>query len=170
MFRFRCAACGEWHEGTPTFAADAPLNYYLIPGPDREERCRLSTDTCVIDDEFFFVRGCIEIPVIGVADPYVWGAWVSLSRKSFDEFVETFDAPNRSEFGPYFGWLSNSFRVYPEAQNLKTYVHIREPGLRPFIELEPTDHPLAIEQRTGITVERAAEIYAAYMHELPAER
>jgi len=93
-----------------------------------------------------------------------------LSRKSFDEFVEIFDAPNRSDFGPYFGWLSSSFRVYPEVQNLKAYVHIREPGLRPFIELEPTDHPLAVEQRTGITVERVAEIYAAYMHELPAER
>lgn len=146
------------------------MDYYSIPASKRDERCHLMTETCIIDDEFFFVRGCIEIPVIGAEEPYIWGAWVSLSSKSFDEFVSTFDAPERSEFGPYFGWLSTEFRVYPTSRNLKSHVHIREPGLRPFIELEPTDHSLAIEQRTGITVERVAENYAAYMHGPPAAR
>ena len=37
--------------------------------------------------------------------------------------------------------------------------------LRPLIELEPTEHPLAIEQRAGITVDRVAEIYAHYAHQ-----
>ena len=87
-----------------------------------------------------------------------------MSSKSFDEFVPTFDEPNRSEFGPYFGWLSTEFLVYPSSQSLKTHVHIRPSGVRPFIEVEPTEHPLAVEQRTGITVERLGEIYAAYMH------
>ena len=48
--------------------------------------------------------------------------------------------------------------------NLKTRVHLRDHGERPRIELEPTDHPLAIEQRHGITVDRVAEIYAIMMH------
>ncbi|TCI65203.1 hypothetical protein EVJ21_00995 [Exiguobacterium sp. SH0S2] len=30
--------------------------------------------------------------------------------------------------------------------------------MRPFIELEPTDHPLAAEQREGITRERIEEL------------
>lgn len=166
MFRFRCADCGEWHEGMPSFGASAPLYYYTIPEAERGERCQLTAETCIVDNEFFFVRGCIEIPVIGAMEPYIWSAWVSLSSKSFDEFISTFDAPNRSEFGPYFGWLSTAFLVYPSPQNLKTHVRIREPGLRPLIELESTDHPLAIEQRAGITVKRVAEIYAAYMHRL----
>jgi hypothetical protein len=34
----------------------------------------------------------------------------------------------------------------------------------PLIELEPTDHPLALEQRSGISVDRVAEIYAIMMH------
>ena len=167
MFRFRCATCEEWHEGMPSFDASAPSYYYSIPESELEDRCRLTSETCIIDDEYFFVRGCIEIPVLGALEPYVWGAWVSLSSKSFDEFVSTFDEPNRSEFGPYFGWLSTEFLVYPSSQNLKTHVHIRLPGVRPFIELEPTEHPLAVEQRTGITVERVGEIYAAYMHRSP---
>lgn len=47
---------------------------------------------------------------------------------------------------------------------MKTMVHLRDNGIRPFIELEPTDHPLAVEQREGITVERLAEIYSLIMH------
>jgi hypothetical protein len=38
---------------------------------------------------------------------------------------------------------------------------------RPFIELEPTDHPLALEQKNGITVDRVAEIYAYCVHQQP---
>jgi len=151
----------------PGFGANAPSYYYSIPEPEREGRCRLTSETCVVDNEFFFVRGCIEIPVLGAAEPYIWGAWVSLSSKSFDEFISTTDKPGRAGFGPHFGWLSTEFRVYPSTRGLKTHVHIREPELRPLIELEPMDHPLAIEQRMGITVERVGEIYAAYMHEIP---
>ncbi|MGK5025149.1 DUF2199 domain-containing protein [Janthinobacterium sp. RB2R34] len=43
-------------------------------------------------------------------------------------------------------------------------VHIRDNGLRPCIELQPTEHPLAMEQRNGITVERVAEPYSIMMH------
>lgn len=30
--------------------------------------------------------------------------------------------------------------------------------MAPYVELEPTEHPLAIEQRNGITLERVKEI------------
>ena len=41
---------------------------------------------------------------------------------------------------------------YPDTVNLKTNVHTRAVGERPFIDVEPTDHPLAVEQRNGITM------------------
>lgn len=47
---------------------------------------------------------------------------------------------------------------------LKTHVHTRPPGRRPFVELEPTEHPLAVEQRTGISSERVREIASAVLH------
>jgi len=34
----------------------------------------------------------------------------------------------------------------------------------PLIELEHTDHPLAVEQRTGITMARVREIAATLLH------
>jgi hypothetical protein len=39
---------------------------------------------------------------------------------------------------------------------------------RPTIELEPTSHPLAVEQRQGITFDRLLEIYALNGHDLGA--
>jgi hypothetical protein len=53
---------------------------------------------------------------------------------------------------------------YPDTLNLKAHVHNRELGVVPFIELEPTDHPLAIEQREGITMERVKDIAQLYLH------
>jgi hypothetical protein len=37
-------------------------------------------------------------------------------------------------------------------------------GERPLLELEPTDHPLAVHQREGIPFERLREIVAGAMH------
>ncbi len=60
--------------------------------------------------------------------------------------------------GPYFGWLCSRLQIYPDTLLLKTHVHPRAAGTRPYIELEPTDHPLAVEQRNGITSARVREI------------
>lgn len=43
-------------------------------------------------------------------------------------------------------------------------IHTHPVGEVPRAELEPTDHPLAVEQRTGITVERVREIAALVEH------
>ena len=164
MFRFKCTSCNEWHEGMPTFGAEAPLYFYSVPAEDRDRRCILESDTCVIDQEHFFVRGCLEIAVLGEKDSFAWGVWVSLSKDHFTDFVAYFEAPKRSHIGPFFGWLSAELPLYPSTENLKTRVHLRDEGVRPYIELAPTAHPLAVEQRNGITVEQVAEIYAYYVH------
>ncbi|WOB06853.1 DUF2199 domain-containing protein [Piscinibacter gummiphilus] len=163
-FRFKCATCDEVHEGMPTFGAKAPLSYFEIPEEEREARCDLGSDDCVIDEKFFFVRGCIDIPVQGQADPFSWGVWVSLSRESHLKWIEYFGKEKRSHIGPFFGWLNAWLSPYPDTVNLKTRVHLRDDGIRPYIELEPTDHPLAVEQREGISVERVAEIYSLMVH------
>jgi len=44
-------------------------------------------------------------------------------------------------------------------------VHTQPVGVRPVVELEPTDHPLAVEQRTGITVARVQEFAEQLLHQ-----
>ncbi|WP_435609536.1 DUF2199 domain-containing protein [Streptomyces sp. C10-9-1] len=127
--------------------------------------CLLSSDQCVIQAQHYFVKGLIEIPVIGSDEVFSWGAWVTLSRESFSRAADVWDTPGRESEKPYFGWLTTDLPVYsPTTLNLKTNVHTRPIGQRPFIELEPTDHPLALEQRTGITQDRVREIATALLH------
>ena len=164
MFAFRCRSCNEVHEGIPAFGWDWPIQYLEIPEGQRSQRCTLTSDTCVIDDEMFFIRGCLEIPVIGDDQVFSWGVWASLSPKNFEHFQELYSEPNRSHHGPFFGWLNSHIWLYPDTINLKTMVHLRNDGIRPFVELEPTDHPLAVEQRDGITLERVREIYESMVH------
>ncbi len=75
------------------------------------------------------------------------------------------DTVGREAEQPYFGWLTTDLSAYsPTTLNLKTRVHTRPVGERPFVELEPTGHPLAVEQRTGITWDRVREIAETVRH------
>src|SRR5262245_22238051 len=113
-FSFRCASCSQVHAGTPDLAYDAPLHYYQIPESERSKRCVLTSDTCVIDGEDRFVRACLEIPIRGHSEVFVWGVWVSLSERSFDRYEELYESTERVEEGPFFGWLCNRLPGYPD--------------------------------------------------------
>jgi hypothetical protein len=163
-FEFRCQTCDEIHKGMPSFGAVAPLSYYAVPEAERASRCELGSDDCVIDRASFFVRGCLEIPVHGADESLIGGVWADLSEESFIAWLKVFEEEHRSHVGPFFGWLNAWLRPHPETMNLKTRVHLRNHRNRPRIELEPTDHPLALEQHNGISIDRVAEIYAIMMH------
>ena len=161
--KFKCGCCDEIIDGIPTFAWQKPMSYFEVPEEERGE-VFITEDLCVIANKWFFVRGCIEIPVVGAEDPFIWGVWVSLSENNFMEFQTLLEMKERESFGPYFGWLNASIPVYPETENLKTMLHIRNNGIRAYIELEATEHPLSLEQKKGITIERVSELYAAIAH------
>ncbi|MFC4116803.1 DUF2199 domain-containing protein [Nonomuraea zeae] len=125
----------------------------------------MSSDQCVIQGQAFFVRGLIEIPVTDLGETFSWGAWVSLSPENFARAVKLWETPGRESEPPYFGWLSTELPIYsPSTINLKANLHTRAVGRRPLIELEPTDHPLAVEQRNGITLARVQQIAETLLH------
>jgi hypothetical protein len=160
---FQCHTCGKWHEGLPLdYAYDAP--YYWSDTLKSDTDSLLNSDLCVIKNQDYFVRGLIEIPVIGSDQPFRWGVWTSLSKKNFDKMVELWDDPKLLDEPAYFGWLSSSIDIYPETLNLKTEVHSRSITERPLIVLEPTEHPLSIEQRDGMTMKRVREIVEHTLH------
>ncbi|SHN79292.1 DUF2199 domain-containing protein [Bradyrhizobium erythrophlei] len=156
---WKCRCCGRQFNTLPLdFACGAPDHWLQIPESERQDRAKLDSDVCIVDGKDIFVRGCLEIPILGQDDHFVWGVWVSVSTTSFDRIVELWNAPVIENEPPKFGWLSNSISLYSGTINLKTNLHLRGGGRRPSIELEPTDHPLALEQRTGISISRVEEI------------
>src|SRR5262249_46724088 len=95
-------------------------------------------------------------PIRDHSERFGFGAWVSQKRENFLAYESE---PESTEIGPFFGWLCTRIAYYPvETLALKVMANFRGHGLRPFIELEPTDHPLAVDQRDGITLEKAWEI------------
>jgi hypothetical protein len=154
-----CKCCGKQFNSLPmSFAPLAPDPWLAIPEAERAKRGKIDSDLCVIDQEWFFVRGCVEIPVHGHRDAFVWGVWVSVSKTSFERILELWNVKTRKQDHPFFGWLCNEISIYPKTFGLKTHVHLRNNGVRPLIELEPTDHPLAVEQSEGISLHRVEEI------------
>lgn len=163
--QFKCSCCGDILDGPPlAWHFDAPVPWKTLSPGAREERGELTSDQCVIDDEHFFIRGLVEIPVVDGDGPFAWGVWVSLSKANFERAAELWHDSNRVSEPRYFGWLCSSIPGYPETLHLKTAVHSREVGLRPLVELETTDHPLSIEQRGGITVARVQSIAEGMHH------
>jgi len=157
---YRCSTCGKIHDDLPHMGLDYPDYYFGVPEEERSTRIEITSDTCIIDEEDFFIRGVIEIPVHAYPEVFGLGVWVSQKKENFYTYVQNFDS---DKIGPFFGWLSNSISYYHEdTLSLQTMAHFRSDELRPRIEIEPTDHPLAIDQRDGITLAKAWEIVHFY--------
>ncbi len=119
------------------------------------------------DGEHFFVRCVLLVPIVAASgDRFGFGVWSTLSKQNFTLYVDTFDGGEQGGLGPWFGWFSNRLKGYPDTLNLKCRVMPRDGRERPLVELEPTAHPLAVEQRDGITFDRLLEIYALNGHDL----
>ena len=154
-----CQCCGkQYHTLLYAYALDEPDPWRSVPEAERKQRGLLTSDLCTIDGMEFYLRGRIIIPVTGTRDVFIWGVWVSISKKSFDRIQELWDVKIRENEPPFYGWLSNDIPIYPKTFYLKCSIQLKNDGRRPSFELESTDHPLAIEQRNGITVERIKDI------------
>jgi hypothetical protein len=166
-----CSTCGKRHVDLPlAFHVEAPDPWVSSP-PEAQATGELSSDMCVLElkgDISYFIRGLLEIPVIDGPGPFAWGVWSTLSELNMRRAAELWEVEGRESEPPYFGWLANSLPLYPETFGLKVNVHTRPVGQRPFIEVEPTEHPLAVEQRDGIKRERVREIAEYWIHTLPS--
>jgi hypothetical protein len=129
-----------------------------IPEDARESRILMDQDLCVVDASHYFIRGCLDLPIVGTGKVFTWLVWVSLSKRNLDRAVAVWDSHGRESEPPYFGWLNTRLPGYPETIGLKTNVHTMPVGERPIIMVEPTNHLLAIEQRDGISLARAESL------------
>lgn len=162
--QYTCSICGSVHEGIPSYGADRPDEYWDVPIDKRARDIFLTSDSCIIAERFFFIRGCLDVPINGTNDVFRWGVWVSLKEENFFIWQEYYGKPERQHIGPFFGWLCTQVPGYSETLHLKTVAHLNDNGIRPSIKLEETTHPLAIDQRSGITPARVQQILQLLEH------
>jgi len=166
-----CSVCGERHEGIPlSWGFDEPIYWGWLDDASRLEGfCDANVCWYRVDDEpSYFVRGTIDIPIVGAEDTdddsFVIGVWVSLSEQNMQWYLDNWTAEPDEQEKPWFGWLSNRIPVYEDTLNLKTNVYVRGSNQRPLIDVEPGSHQLARDQHDGITRERAYALAARWLH------
>jgi len=161
---FQCTCCGEWHDDLPlAYHALAPA--FWTPEMELDPQSKLGEEQCIIGGEHFFVRGLLRLAVLDALEEFDWGVWVSLSEASFYRMNALWEEEGREDEPPMFGWLASELPIYePTTLSLKTAIHTQPVGLRPLVELARSSHPLAVEQREGITLERVQEFAERLMH------
>jgi hypothetical protein len=160
-----CRACGVEHADIPRcFGIEAPWRA-LVPESEFARRVELTLDQCVVDEQTFFVRGHIEIPIHQYPEPLAFSVWSSLSEQSFLHMCERWEASDRASDPPYFGWLCSPIAVYSQTIHLQLSVQSRRPGFTPLFTVEATEHPLALDQQNGISLERWHELAHKLLHE-----
>ncbi|MGC4092940.1 MAG: DUF2199 domain-containing protein [Polyangiaceae bacterium] len=158
-----CPICKQQSAELPRcFGASAPWSAFVTDA-EFERRVILTPDLCVVDNEHFFVRGQIKIPILGDTEPLVWSVWCSLSEESHRHMTERWETILR-DGDSYFGWLASAIPVYADTLHLKTTLHVGAPGKAPLVEIQECEHPLYVDQRNGLSRERLYQIVHQLSH------
>lgn len=154
--KYICQCCGEEKEEWPAIAYSAPQFYHNLSDIELENS-ELSPDLCIIrysDESFYFIRAVLVQQVHESCQDLEYGVWVSLSEKSYNEYVENYHN-EEFEIG-YFGWLSNNLPDYSFEESIPTDIIVNNKIGRPFIyPHESHDHPFVKDFYDGISKEEA---------------
>lgn len=165
IFSFTCSCCGRQHQGSPSFGFRAPAPWLEQPA-DIRNRGSLDSDACHYrdkDGEHYFIRTVLDIPIHDVADPFIWGVWVSLSRQSYQHYRS--HHAQGDIHTPYFGWLCNYLPWYSSTYALATSVHPLDSTHRPCLTLHEADHELIQDFKYGISIAKAQQIAELCLHQ-----
>jgi hypothetical protein len=161
---FTCATCGRFHEDElRDVRAALPEEIYELPEEERLLRAKLDSegDFAILDDERCFVRALIEVPMRLEDDRFGWGVWVRLRSEDFDDLAERWTDP-RAAGRTYRGWLATNLPAYGSTASLPGVLRLGAVDAIPSFALDDRTHPLAVEQRDGISLERARELADPY--------
>ncbi len=155
-----CPNCGhKLDSDLLTLAYNEPTYWESRDKNDADNH--LSSDFCTLkidNEEHYFIRATLSIPIIDSNQTLDWGVWVSQKKENFKKYREVFGQSKKPAGEPYFGWLSNTLPIYPATSGIKSSVSFQEDGLRPVLQLDHgDDHPLCQDQHNGITPGRAHE-------------
>lgn len=152
--KYTCTCCGEEHEEWPALVYISPTNYAILSESDKGNIGKLDTDFCVIthsDQTDRFIRCTLTQKVIDHCEDLEYGLWVSLSEKSFQDYLDNFSNENYQI--KYFGWLSNDLPDYDfSGGSVPTTVFTRTGNHRPeIVPHQDFDHPFVTDYYNGIT-------------------
>lgn len=129
---------------------------------DRARLVRANDDLCVVDGKRFFVRALLPLPVESREHPYCIGLWVEVTEAAFRRIYELWES-NEQVLEPSFAaQIANEIPIVSGSLGLRAELRLTGPTTRPDVFLEPSEHPLYVEQARGIDEHRASEYSALF--------
>lgn len=154
-----CTVCGKTHTLVNSeLAFGLPDEIYALAETERTVRCDISSDICAIDRNRFFVRGLLPLRVKGRRKKYCIGVWSEISEEAFSRIYSRWHDPDQANEPRLSGSLANRLPLHRNSSlGLPVAIQLTGPKTRPEFYLEPTNHPLYLEQAKGIDGHRAVE-------------
>jgi hypothetical protein len=152
-----CSCCGKEVYKWPAIGYKNPSYYDTLTDDEKSTVAKVSSDFCVIeypDETNFFISCVLFQSIIDCKDELNYGLWVSLSRKSFEDYRDNYNEQDRE--GTYFGWISNNMEGYSTTLSIPANVVLGKNGNRPeVIPHESFDHPFVRDYYNGISIQEA---------------
>ncbi|WBV56668.1 DUF2199 domain-containing protein [Chryseobacterium daecheongense] len=156
--KYICECCGKEMEDWPALAYKSPSSYMQLTDVELQN-AEISSDLCIIEypkQTDRFIRTVLVQEIIESCQTLEYGVWVSLSEKSFSEYVDNY---NNEDFGAeYFGWLSNDLPDYDFSESIPMTVVVNNKIGRPLIYPHQNfEHPFVYDFYNGITMKEAQQ-------------
>jgi len=164
-----CSCCGEGHEGLPMAIAFNGPEPELVASAEADGLAIEQSSEWYVIGDTGFIRAILPVPVIDdpadVAQRFCWGVWVMVSGQDFRRIVgDTWETRIPEDEPMIPGYLGNAIPGYPNTLFMDVDVDARSATQRASIYVADKSHPLAVEQRQGITRARVQEIDESVRH------
>lgn len=155
----KCSVCGgehDLHQMEPSYRMPDPV--LSVPPEDRAHCVMHSADWAVMrdrDDTWrrYFVRVLMPFDVAGWQEQCCWGVWVEISAGDYDTIGRSWREPEQDRTRAFAAQLANSLRGYELGEGLTGVLRLTGAETLPtFHFADDVLHPLAQQQRSGVTV------------------
>jgi hypothetical protein len=158
---FSCSTCGQTHdEWPPDIALRRPDVVWAMPSEEHARRVQENDDLCSIDQERYFIRGVLFVPLTGRSNSWGIGVWAEVGNRDFTRYLDLYSV-DASGQAPFRGTLANELKVIPGVFGSRLEIRFGSASERPVFQAADRFGILGKAQRRGFTDDQLHEVLAA---------
>jgi len=154
----KCSCCGKMVPANNIeLTFPMPDDILNLDQKEVNEKCKFNDDIYVYNDEKYYIRCILPLPVHDTSESYCIGVWVELSLSCFNRVWDLWDEEDKTNEPLFSGLLASQIPLTENSQNSKLVVQLKGVSSRPEVFVKDKSCSLYLEQTCGITMHRARE-------------
>ncbi len=147
-----CQICGQQHRlNEMELSFGLPDDVFTIPEAEREHRVTASDDICVVDNQRFFIRSIVGLPLIDQpGEQYHLGVWAEVGAPEFKTIFDLWEEPSQSDHPPFTAHIANNIPFCGQTNGLEVNLSLTGVNTRPQLKTLAADSILGKLQAEGI--------------------